>query len=286
MEAIFESTNKNGGGYFTLHRYQNLVNLPHYHSEHELIHIDKGTAEISINNVLYVLHDGKSVFAFANDIHNIKSDCHTIISVIKVDTNYFGDLFSGRRLISPVLSDRYFSSNMLDSIRNELKHEDKYGTIIALNTLSTAFAKMLRHETTREAKKDISNTVIFKNYNKIIELISRDYATLTFSDAAEHMGFTKPYFSKLFYQMFGMTFTEYLNTVRIGIAIKMLREKQISITEIAYSCGFNTIRSFNRTFKDATGYTPSSLPGDYVYPYRIKQTEGIDPTLNCTIVLE
>ncbi len=286
MEAIFESTNKNVNEYFTLRKYRNLINLPHYHIEHELIHIDQGTAEIIINNVLYVLHGGESVFVYANDIHRIKSDSHTIISVIQADTGYFADLFSDKRLVSPMLQDRYFSSSLIDEIRCELKHRDKFGNIIALNMLSTAFAKMMRGENTRETKKDFANTAVFKNYNKIIELISHDYATLTFSDAAAHMGFTKPYFSKLFYQMFDMTFTEYLNTVRIGTAIKMLRKNQTSITEIAYSCGFNTIRSFNRTFKDATGYTPSSLPKDYVYPYRIKQKEGIDPTLNCTQLIE
>ncbi len=286
MEAIFESNIKNDNEYFTLRKHRNLVNLPHYHNEHELIHIDKGSAEIVINNVLYVLHSGESVFAYANDIHSIKSDSLTVISVIKADTHYFANLFSDRRLNSPVLNDRYFTSTYLDAIRSELKHGDKYGTIIALNMLSTAFAQMMRYESTREVKKGIDNTVLYNNYNRISELISHDYATLTFSDAAAHMGFTKPYFSKLFYQMFGMTFTEYLNTVRIGTAIKMLRENKASITEIAYNCGFNTIRSFNRTFKDATGYTPSSLPKDYVYPYRIKQKEGIDPTLNCTELIE
>ena len=79
MEAIFESTTKNGDAYFTLHRYQNLVNLPHYHSEHELIHIDKGTAEISINNVLYVLHDGESIFSYANDIVLSKQTLITLV---------------------------------------------------------------------------------------------------------------------------------------------------------------------------------------------------------------
>lgn len=286
MEAVFESSSKTSEEYFTLRKYKNLFNLPHYHDDYELIHIDEGVAEITINNVLYVLHGGDSAFLNPNDIHRIKSDEHTIISVIKADNSYFKELFSEQRLVSPVLKGDYFTSDTFAAIRNEINKHDRYGKIISLSMLSIAFAKMMEGESTCEVKKEIDNSRLYKKYDRICELISRDYATLTFSDAAEHMGFTKPYFSKLFYKMFGMTFTEYLNTVRIGMAIKKLKDDRANITEIAYSCGFNTIRSFNRTFKELTGYTPSSLPQDYVYLYRIRQKEGINPTLNCTVILE
>jgi AraC-like DNA-binding protein len=83
-----------------------------------------------------------------------------------------------------------------------------------------------------------------------------------------------------------MTFTQYLNTIKIAAAIEKLRKNEMSITKIALECGFNTIRNFNRVFKKFTGYTPNSLPPDYVFLYRLQDGYGIDPTLNCTIVMK
>lgn len=47
----------------------------------------------------------------------------------------------------------------------------------------------------------------------------------------------------------------------------MIRNTDHRMIDIAFQCGFNNIRSFNRVFKDVTGFTPSaflSLPGSDV----------------------
>lgn len=54
-----------------------------------------------------------------------------------------------------------------------------------------------------------------------------------------------------------VTFIEYLNSVRVGHACKLLSEKDHNIAEIAYECGFNNLANFNRQFKKLKGMTPS-----------------------------
>ena len=51
---------------------------------------------------------------------------------------------------------------------------------------------------------------------------------------------------------------------------------------------FNTIRNFNRVFKEMTGYTPGTLPRDYSFACNLHRNGegGFDPTLGCTVVLE
>lgn len=47
----------------------------------------------------------------------------------------------------------------------------------------------------------------------------------------------------------------------------MLRSgEKTSITDVSVRCGFNTIRNFNRAFRDITGYSPRTLPEDYELP--------------------
>ena len=73
------------------------------------------------------------------------------------------------------------------------------------------------------------------------------------------------YFSRLFHKLTGITFSQYLNYVKVKNAVNLLKtEINSSVTEISARCGFATIRNFNRIFKEYTGYTPSNLPKNYV----------------------
>ena len=67
-----------------------------------------------------------------------------------------------------------------------------------------------------------------------------------------------------------------------------IEEKHLSITEIATLCGFDTIRHFNRTFKEMTGFSPRELPEDYVLTSRsIKSMKGnFNPTLSGSRLLD
>ena len=63
-------------------------------------------------------------------------------------------------------------------------------------------------------------------------------------------------FNRFIKKRTGKTFIEYVNDTRIGYASRWLIEKELSISEIAYLCGFN-IANFNRVFKKAKNCTPS-----------------------------
>ena len=106
--------------------------------------------------------------------------------------------------------------------------------------------------------------------------------TLTF--AAQKMNFSESHFSKTFKKIIGMNYITYLNAVRIEQAAAMLRNTGNKIADIALSCGFGNIRSFNRTFKEYTGCTPTqflSLPDSEVrnfffYKRKLDQKEYVE----------
>ena len=53
-----------------------------------------------------------------------------------------------------------------------------------------------------------------------------------------------------------MNFTDYINVYRFNAACAMLTETDMSMTDIAYESGFQSIRSFNSIFKKLSGVTP------------------------------
>ena len=50
---------------------------------------------------------------------------------------------------------------------------------------------------------------------------------------------------------------EYLNSYRVEKAAAKLLTSDASITDIAYSCGFNDLSYFIKTFKSLKGVTPA-----------------------------
>ncbi|WP_370662907.1 helix-turn-helix domain-containing protein [Massilia pinisoli] len=55
----------------------------------------------------------------------------------------------------------------------------------------------------------------------------------------------------------GLTFTGYVNTLRLTEAARLLQDRQgTPIAEIAYSVGYTSISHFNKVFKEEYGCTP------------------------------
>lgn len=65
------------------------------------------------------------------------------------------------------------------------------------------------------------------------------------------------YLCRLFSRETGVTFTDYLNHVRIEHARQLLDTTQDSVTEIALAVGFNQVPYFNTVFKKSTSLTPT-----------------------------
>ena len=79
---------------------------------------------------------------------------------------------------------------------------------------------------------------------------------MTLAEIAESLGYEYCYFSRIFNKLFLMNFTDYINIYRFNAACAMLTETDMSVTDIAYESGFQSIRSFNNIFKSLSGVSP------------------------------
>lgn len=286
MSTKFERQIAFGAAHVLPRRYRNTHNLPHWHREHELILVTKGTLVLTVNGESFPLADGACALLCNEEVHNIRSDPDAVAVIVKLDPEYFDRLTGKRALLSPVLSHDYGLPAALDALFSELKPETEFGGIVADAIMTRHLAEILRGEPSTERPAVHRHTE--ENHKRLLDRISTDYAYVTFEDAAEFMHFSRPYFSKYFYTQTGMTFTRYLATVRISRACELVQEGHLTVTEISRRCGFNTIRSFNRVFRELTGYTPSTLPKDFRFIGGPKEyaDRGFDPTLSSTEVLE
>lgn len=80
---------------------------------------------------------------------------------------------------------------------------------------------------------------------------------LMIAEMAQLCWISPDYFSRLFRQETGRTFSSYMNGLRLEEAKRCLVEGEESVVSIAYSVGFEDSGYFIRTFKKATGDTPA-----------------------------
>ena len=65
--------------------------------------------------------------------------------------------------------------------------------------------------------------------------------------------------SRAFSEGYGITVTHYITRCRVRHAIKLLKETELPIRDIAKQSGFNTQEYFSRVFLEQTGSTPAAF---------------------------
>lgn len=84
------------------------------------------------------------------------------------------------------------------------------------------------------------------NFRKIISL----------EEAAKYCGYSKFYFSRMFKEMTGMLFVDYLAAYRIREAVRLMETTNFSQLDIALEVGFNSYQRYVFSFKKMYGETP------------------------------
>lgn len=80
---------------------------------------------------------------------------------------------------------------------------------------------------------------------------------LALTDVARHVGLNPVYFSRLFKQEAGQTYSDYCIDMRIKKAMDYLKDPKYKVYEIGFLVGYKNIKYFHKLFKRQTGLTPS-----------------------------
>ena len=112
-----------------------------------------------------------------------------------------------------------------------------------------------------EIKKDES---LEKSYSSLIrpsiEYLSENYKeNISIKNLAQICCLSESYFMYCFKMAVGVSAIDYLTQLRIKEACEKLSYTDISVSDIAYDCGFNNISNFNRLFKKIKKCTPNEF---------------------------
>lgn len=98
-----------------------------------------------------------------------------------------------------------------------------------------------------------------QHVSQAILLILEKYPSyITLELAAGAIGLHPSYLSRIFKEETGMTFSEYVNRVRIDASRKLLESGRYSVKQVSVQVGFSTYNYFFKVFKEWTGMTPQA----------------------------
>lgn len=281
MLAKFEKRAYAGNEHVWVGKYRNLHNISHWHMEHELIACREGSAQVMLDDTMFNITQQQCIFCHSGRVHYISASPDSLLLVCLFNEKMYDPITSPFALENPVFEDRYGILPKLSEIRHELQNQPIFFECRTEAMIGEILVDVFRGEPLRKAQWQFSDVIT--RYKQLLNYIDLEYEHITYQNAVQFMNMSDAYFSRYFKRQAGMTFSQYLNVVRIEKAVQLLDSAPtMKITDVMLRCGFNTIRSFNRVFRAVTGFTPTTLPPGYVLNTRsIPTIQGsFDPTLS------
>ena len=253
--------------------YEDISFLSHWHKEIEFIYVRSGQAQISVTDQSFTASAGDLVICDSGDIHYSDSfDMENVLEFIIFDTSIVSNMYESSCFLSPIVKkaelEQYGLFEKVDKlfadVSKELDRKEKYYQSIIRAKLREIWFLLKRNLPRGNAKKPSQSRRVeqLNDFQKLLSYMEEHYAdNISLSFAAEKIGFSESHFSKMFKKMTGINFITYLNMVRVEQAAALLKSTSGKITDIALSCGFTNVRTFNRVFKEITGHTPSEFAG-------------------------
>ena len=90
--------------------------------------------------------------------------------------------------------------------------------------------------------------------DKTVAVVGNEMVSL--AQLEEDLHISKHYISHLFGDKLNIGFNDYINSLRITYAARLLRETNDPIIDVSENSGFNSLRTFNRAFKKHIGVSP------------------------------
>lgn len=281
---------------FILYHERNPFTRWHYHPEYELVLIRKGRGRRMVGDHIDRFKENDLVLIGPNLPHEWLCDQ----KYFKADGGFLGDgiviqflyNFLGKKFFD--LPENFILKNVLSNslrgieISNESKSRIKHymlqmleqGSSDRLYSLLMIFQALADSENQHFLSSPTSlEPVMLQGHEpmrKALDFILQNYQNhIEIKDLLEITNMSNTAFYASFKSTYGMSFKSYLLKIRVGYACRLLTDGFMTISEIAYDCGFENISNFNRQFKKIKRITPTEFQD------RVNNGKNIPVRNNC-----
>ncbi|MDO5516170.1 MAG: helix-turn-helix domain-containing protein [Clostridium sp.] len=239
----------------------------HNHEDFELIYILEGSMDVEVNKEKTHLNSDDVLVINSNMRHGYMASENILFLKLIIQYDLISNIFNSDDIIfwCDSTRDENVKFNELKLVLKKLlnRYLIRKGETADFGHISLCYRIMdilsvnfcIRNSDKRNlTEKDLHderirkiNSYMHSNYNNEVSM----------KDLADKLYLSYGYLSRFFKKNFGMSFADYLSTIRLYHAVDELLYSNIPITKIAYDNGFASVTVFNKIFKKTYGQTPS-----------------------------
>jgi AraC-like DNA-binding protein len=251
----------------------------HWHEQIEVLYILEGKLKVLINEKTWEGLEGDIFIVDTGLIHGFSDPSpESAVRIFQFGREIFDEpltlvedqepqkpIFGRTRRINPFQDPSVYSplEALLKDINGEYQKKEQGYRFAIKSGLYKMVALFLRNMAPEEAASTdrITNE---KNHTRYLEQIfsfmysNFDNPDLKLDDAASEVGLSKYYLSRFLKEETGLGYHDHLSRVRLSKAREYLAGSDMPVIDIAYLCGFQSLTTFNRLFKEHTGTHPSA----------------------------
>ena len=240
----------------------------HWHNSLEVLYIASGKMDTGINNSIYHLKRGDLIIINSGDIHFTRCRDYAKIYVLQVPypllnthiPNYdyvrFQDSDGSVVFSNPAKVDE-LSRLMIQMYEITLEQKPGYTLLFSSKLYQFLFILFQRYHTdisSRTKQKSDRNLIRLK---QVMNYVKSHYTQpISLEDAAQILSLNPEYFCRYFKKYMGMTFLEYVNSIRLYHIHQDLLNTNYSVSELMDRHGFTNYKLFSKMFRNTYGCPP------------------------------
>ena len=259
-QLVFQQENSGMERGLDRRHYLNFTFPKNIHANPEMIYVAAGEMEITIDGRTEAISAGCFCIVLPWQIHSFATKDYSRSVVIVFSAQYV-DIFAQTMLEFYGETQVFRAESDIHNLFLHYLYEGALPDECMISSVLLALCHCFASQCRLIPRFD-RNTMP-SLYNVMHYISANCHERLTLRDVADALGYSYFHLSHQFKGCVGMGFSQFCNMLRIERAQNRLRGSSATMTDIAFECGFSSVRNFNRIFSELVGMTPSEYRAKY-----------------------
>jgi AraC-like DNA-binding protein len=273
LRELFRYANKDGSFLISHVEDTSQFTMPHnhFHNYPEIYYLLSGERYYFIKDRTYYVTKGSLVLINSYQIHKTLAAGASMYQRVLIHFNNDFISMKGSPLCSKLVDKLFVPENhvirlgpaeqayietLLSKMQSEVRDASNW-LEVSLHSLLLQFLVYIEKNVGNNTANFSHLSPMHEKVSEIVHYINENYMEdLSLEYLSKYFYISHSHLSRIFKGATGFTFVEYLNSIRIKEALRLLKGTDYKVTKVAEISGFKSISHFGRVFKEVTGKSP------------------------------